>query len=537
LVLDAEDLQFLEARFRSSHSIALLVRPFATKASVGGIFLRDESGFNGEASALEFPFRSAQLTPSKRGPEISAPAVAASRAQVVPIASRREIPVAPAPAPVPEFELPPQPPAASLTEPHSELLRVAAAETAGASPAIAEAHAQASPPPPPPSAPPPASVAVTPAAPAPLFGTFAPPEPAPAEAGESAAAKPSSRVPMLAGLLGAALLGFVLLFIYPGFWHHSQESPAGASQDASPLTLRVEHTGTDLLLTWNRESAAARNASRAVLSISDGERHENYNMDLPQLRTGSIVYSPLGGDVSFQMEVVGKNGSRTATETLRVLRTRPSPMPPEGPQSKSEKTSSLSVPNPQSSMPSGDTPDPAGDSLPAATEPRPASEPVKPFDPASLAARLRPAPVQDLAEVPTPAAGGPVTPKVDASLPFVGVPAAPAPPAAPRPSAVQSNAKADTVTGGQIQPAQLISRKEPEYPALARQMGAQGFVELSATIGTDGAVKAVKVISGHPLLSKAAEAAVMQWRYRPTMLNGVPVENETRITLNFIPRQ
>jgi protein TonB len=64
-------------------------------------------------------------------------------------------------------------------------------------------------------------------------------------------------------------------------------------------------------------------------------------------------------------------------------------------------------------------------------------------------------------------------------------------------------------------------------------MGAKGTVELIATIGTDGSVKAVKVVKGHPLLAKAAEDAVMHWRYRPTLLNGEPVQNETRITLNF----
>jgi len=58
---------------------------------------------------------------------------------------------------------------------------------------------------------------------------------------------------------------------------------------------------------------------------------------------------------------------------------------------------------------------------------------------------------------------------------------------------------------------------------------------LEATIGTDGKVVAVKVISGHPLLVQAAKAAVMQWRYRPTLLDGQPVENTRQITLSFGP--
>ncbi|MGB7763028.1 MAG: hypothetical protein WBL61_24555, partial [Bryobacteraceae bacterium] len=77
LSLDADDLAFLDARFRGPHHIALLVRPFATKTSVAGLFIREDGVFHGEASYLEFPFRSSQLTPSLWTPPDSAPAAAA----------------------------------------------------------------------------------------------------------------------------------------------------------------------------------------------------------------------------------------------------------------------------------------------------------------------------------------------------------------------------------------------------------------------------------------------------------------------------
>ena len=82
----------------------------------------------------------------------------------------------------------------------------------------------------------------------------------------------------------------------------------------------------------------------------------------------------------------------------------------------------------------------------------------------------------------------------------------------------------------------MISRKDPAYPPLAKQSGAQGEVILTATIGVDGKVKDVKVVAGHPLLRNAAVAAVKQWVYKPTFLNGKPVESESRISLNFVPR-
>jgi protein TonB len=81
--------------------------------------------------------------------------------------------------------------------------------------------------------------------------------------------------------------------------------------------------------------------------------------------------------------------------------------------------------------------------------------------------------------------------------------------------------------------AQLISRIEPQYPSIARQTKTEGTVRLHAIISRDGRITALDVISGHPFLVKAALDAVRQWRYRPTMLNGEPVEVETSITVIF----
>jgi protein TonB len=109
-------------------------------------------------------------------------------------------------------------------------------------------------------------------------------------------------------------------------------------------------------------------------------------------------------------------------------------------------------------------------------------------------------------------------------------------PVAPQAATPATSAPADKklTTGGQIQQAVLITKKDPEYPKLARDTGAKGVVQLVATIGTDGKVKSVKVVKGPPMLQKAAADAVMQWRYRPTMLNGVAVEAQTEVLVNFL---
>ena len=81
--------------------------------------------------------------------------------------------------------------------------------------------------------------------------------------------------------------------------------------------------------------------------------------------------------------------------------------------------------------------------------------------------------------------------------------------------------------------AQLIARVEPQYPAIAIQTRTEGTVRLHAIIGRDGSITSLDVLSGHPFLVKAALDAVRQWHYRPTMLNGAPVEVETSITVIF----
>lgn len=80
----------------------------------------------------------------------------------------------------------------------------------------------------------------------------------------------------------------------------------------------------------------------------------------------------------------------------------------------------------------------------------------------------------------------------------------------------------------------LIRRADPVYPPLARNARIQGSVVLFATISTAGVIENLRVMSGHPLLVGAAIDAVKQWRYRPYILNGEPIEVETEITVNFV---
>jgi protein TonB len=87
--------------------------------------------------------------------------------------------------------------------------------------------------------------------------------------------------------------------------------------------------------------------------------------------------------------------------------------------------------------------------------------------------------------------------------------------------------------GGQVAEANLIHKVQPVYPALAKSARVQGTVEFNAVISKDGKIENLQLVRGHPLLVNAAKEAVLQWRYRPTQLNGQPVEVVTDIIVNF----
>lgn len=87
--------------------------------------------------------------------------------------------------------------------------------------------------------------------------------------------------------------------------------------------------------------------------------------------------------------------------------------------------------------------------------------------------------------------------------------------------------------GAAVAESNLITKIAPVYPALALQARVRGTVEFTVRIGADGKVESVKLVRGHPLLVSAAKAAVLQWVYRPTLLDGKPVAVTTTVDVPF----
>src|SRR5271166_893480 len=113
-------------------------------------------------------------------------------------------------------------------------------------------------------------------------------------------------------------------------------------------------------------------------------------------------------------------------------------------------------------------------------------------------------------------------------IPGQGMVSGPVAPPPPKPAAPQR-----VKQGGNVTAASILTQTRPLYPPLARQARIQGNVVLHAIIDKEGKVAQLEVISGHPLLVQSALDAVKQWRYKPTLLNGDPVEVDTTIQVTF----
>jgi protein TonB len=106
--------------------------------------------------------------------------------------------------------------------------------------------------------------------------------------------------------------------------------------------------------------------------------------------------------------------------------------------------------------------------------------------------------------------------------------------AAPLSGSVQPASNAPEHVKMSVDTSHVLERPvQPSYPMLARQMKVQGAVILQALISADGTIQDLRVLSGPSILASAAQEAVRQWRFKPFLENGVPVETEAKITVNF----
>lgn len=284
-------------------------------------------------------------------------------------------------------------------------------------------------------------------------------------------------------------------------------TPAAASGNTFPLQLRAEvQSNGSIDLRWNPQSALIAQAREGRLVATEANQTaRTIAIALDQLKSGHSSYQPRSERVEFRLEVVDQSGSIAEESALALA-------PPAA--GKAENPSPQPIPPLETPVVTADQPallsrPPSRIFTPPAAQPVAEQHPIVDIPPA-------------LPNMAVPSLG------TSGQMPrALAAPPSPPPTPAPAPAPRQIQV-ADT-----LQAANLIKRVAPAYPPLAKAAHLEGTVRFQAIIGTNGAIRNLEVLGGPPLLRPAAIDAVRQWVYRPTLLNGQPLEVVTQIEVAF----
>lgn len=356
------------------------------------------------------------------------------------------------------------------------------------------------------------------------------------------------------------------------------------------LALNVNRSGQYFEVSWNRSADVLRQATGGTLTIHDGGTTRTVQLDGSQLREVKILYSPVSSELSFKLEVT------MAAESVQVLGWDAAP-PLSQPNSAPDRLAQAGVPSfaggsaapsqisPQASEPQRATPaatnltadfpgtiaksSARGVPVPPGASRAPGSaditgSPQVRRPAAVLPNSSEPEPRRPTAQAPaqvaiqrssqgmepTRTAGSNPEPRV-AATPAVAPNQAPRVPEAhagkeiqpshpvPAPSSQAAQAPPsraavpDPKVGGGLQAAKLLSMVQPVYPREALAAHIQGVVRFKATIGKDGSVRDLQLMSGNALLVQAAIEAAKRWSYRPALLDGLPTETTLQVDVVF----
>ena len=325
-----------------------------------------------------------------------------------------------------------------------------------------------------------------------------------------------------------------------------------ASSD-SALGLKLDRSGAAWKLSWDADSPAVRDATDGHLLITDGVVHRDLQLASPDLRGGTIIYTPLTDDVVLQLQLDSPGAAEPLSASVRTLgggvssvsaTSMPSPgipplvtsnVPPLD-ESALREAAARSLPP----VPAFRTPEKAA---------APALKPDKSLPAPPVPPRAIPSKIETSRHILQPEMKAKAIPLVSADtsprlrtitqnpLPATHadtetVPTWPSS-SAETPSVAVAEKPTERERANAIEVARLVSRDDPVYPQTAKELGLAGTVEVHFKIGKDGQVHDVNVINGFDALGQAAIDAVRKWRYSPAKIDGVPTESEASAVFVF----
>ncbi len=323
-----------------------------------------------------------------------------------------------------------------------------------------------------------------------------------------------SRARLVIGLVIGAVIATVGVSTFLARAHPAKTPgvPVSAPKENFPLQVRVEILGKGLIdVRWNPQSASIAQARDGRLVITEpNQKPRILALEGEQLKTGHLTYQSAAESIEFDLEIVDRSGEIVKESVLALQSPATFPpltgTPPQTPHEQTATARPQDIPNHEAIV-----------EVPQISQPR-----VRTFVPP---AAQRNTAQRAIVDAPPTLTNGPVIPS------GVGLPAllpAILPPST-KGGAVQQQIRVES----NVEAANLIKKVLPVYPQIARSARIQGAVRFTAHIGKDGRILNLKFTSGPPVLVDSATTAVKQWIYRPTLLDGEPVEVITQIEVNF----
>jgi protein TonB len=315
----------------------------------------------------------------------------------------------------------------------------------------------------------------------------------------------------------------VVAILFRDVWWPRRATPATAA--ALQLTVALEDDGL-IGLHWNDQSVPVIQAREGRLQITEDDKPaRSVSLKPEQLAAGHLFYESTAERVAFQLSVTEKSGAVVQESVVAAKKPEPTGAAPS--QTSQTPAVNSAVPSPVPNSPIAQLPLP-GVLAPGASAPRTFTPPPP------RAAPAQPGEGRVILMEPAPAINGGSSVAAGSMLPGkVDIIPPPPAPVSKQASAPPPPAPKRVQVGGKLQGAMLLRKVDPVYPALARQMRIEGTVRFQAVIGKEGEVQDLKYVSGPQALEKAAADAVKHWVYRPTLLDGRPVEVSTQIEIGF----
>ena len=332
----------------------------------------------------------------------------------------------------------------------------------------------------------------------------------------------SSKLPLIIGAV--VVIAGLSAFFLRGHFATAKAPVTAAAAPAFPLQLELQPQANGMInIRWNPDTPPVTNARDGRMVITERDQApKTVPLEIAQLKMGHLYFQTSSDRVEFRLEVVDHSGAVTQESVMALSSGTPAdatagvnPQAQNAAFSAKPQNNAQAAPNVQ--VPAGSVP-PSAPKTPIRTFTMP--------PPATSASQEGRVILPD-----APVISGVVTGGAAVSSPAVRLPDAGA---APPPSRQTSPGSTQPIrVGGTVQNANLIRRVTPVYPEMALRARVQGTVRFSAVIGKGGAIQDLQLISGPSLLVQSAVDAVKQWVYRPTLLNGEPVEVITQIEVNF----